>query len=238
MTPGEVAPRYEVKIPAEPFRLSEIETWIRLHPAHWRVAYPPRQVNNIYFDTADCQCLQDNLSGVGERSKLRLRWYGPVLDAVTDPRLELKRREGNVGWKEIYPLDVTLDLAHATWADLSRQLAAAATGRAALLLARFGPPALINAYRRRYYATSDGRVRLTLDTDLRAYGQRLSSRPNLQHPALLEERAIIELKAPADDVSFQALTDALAHFPLRPDRHSKFVHGMLAAPDFNQVFLL
>jgi SPX domain protein involved in polyphosphate accumulation len=238
MRTGQATPRYEIKIPAEPLRLPEIETWIRLHPAHWRVAYPPRQVNNIYFDTADCQCLHDNLSGVGERNKLRLRWYGPVLDTVTAPRLELKRREGNVGWKEIYPLDISLDLSNGTWTDLRRRLEAAASSRAVLLLARFGHSALINAYQRRYYVTPDGRVRLTLDTDLRAYGQHLSNRPNLQHRALLEERVIIELKAPADDVSFQALTDALARFPLRPDRHSKFVHGMLAAPNFDEVYLL
>ncbi|MGD1991573.1 MAG: polyphosphate polymerase domain-containing protein [Anaerolineae bacterium] len=230
-------PRYEVKIPTEPYRLHEIETWLRLHPTHWRVAYPPRQVNNIYFDTTDYRCLHDNLSGVGQRSKLRLRWYGPALDVVTGPRLELKRREGNVGWKEIYPLDITLRLTHTAWADLRRQLRAAATGRPALLLARFGHPALINTYQRRYYVAPDGRVRLTLDTDLRAYSQRFSGRPNLRQRAVTEDRVIIELKAPADDVSFQALTDALARFPLRPDRHSKFVHGMLAAPDFDEVFL-
>jgi SPX domain protein involved in polyphosphate accumulation len=230
-------PRYEVKIPTEPFRLPEIETWIRLHPAHWRVAYPPRQVNNVYFDTADCRCLHDNLSGIGRRSKLRLRWYGPELDVVTTPRLELKRRQGNVGWKEITPLDVTLDLSDTTWTALRRHLRATVTGRPALLLARFGHPALINAYQRRYYVTPDQRVRLTLDTELRAYDQRLSARPNLTRRAVMEKRVVIELKAPADDASFQALTEALAHFPLRPDRHSKFVHGMLTAPDFYEVFL-
>ncbi len=232
------APRYEVKIVCEPHYLPQVRAWVRLHPAQWRVAYPPRQVNNVYFDTADCRCLNDHLGGVGERCKLRLRWYGPVLDTAAGARLELKRRAGAVGWKEVHPLDVVLDLASQLWPALCRSLRDAADGRAGLWLAQFAYPVLINHYQRAYYVTPDGAVRLTLDTGLRAYDQRFSARPNLRRPALIADRVIIELKASPNRQHYQQLTDALAQFPLRPDRHSKYVHGMLAAPDFDEASLV
>ncbi len=231
-------PRYEVKIPCEPHHLPQIQALVRLHPAHWRVAYPPRQINNVYFDTADYQGLNGNLSGVGTRGKLRLRWYGPCLDTITEARLELKYREGAVGGKGIWPLAITLDLAYKSWPEICHSIRETADAPAASWLAQFAYPVLINHYQREYYVTTDHQVRLTVDTRLRAFGQRFSDRPNLRRPAVIADRVIIELKAPTDRASYQRLTKALAYFPLRPDRHSKYVRGMLAAPDFDGVELL
>ena len=45
--------RLEIKFVAETSRYHELEQWIRLHPAGFRKSYPPRRVNNIYFDTQD-----------------------------------------------------------------------------------------------------------------------------------------------------------------------------------------
>jgi hypothetical protein len=230
-------PRYEIKIPCAPHYLPQIRAWVRLHPAQWRVTYPPRQVNNVYFDTADAACLNGNLSGVGGRRKLRLRWYGPTLDTVTGGRLELKCRDGAIGWKEVSPLDATLALKGKRWHEIVRVLRGAADKVAGLWLAHLSIPVLINHYSRAYYATPDESVRLTLDTDLRAYSQRLSACPNLTRPVPLDERVVVELKAAPDDVSFRQLAAALARFPARPGRHSKYVQGMLAGADLDGVFL-
>ena len=118
MTP----PRYEVKIPLPAHWLADVETWVRLHPAQWRVTYPPRQVNNIYFDTARYDGLNANLSGAGEREKLRLRWYGLDTTLVVGGNLERKRKQGMAGWKEIVPVEGEFDLAGTTWRALTRDL--------------------------------------------------------------------------------------------------------------------
>jgi hypothetical protein len=230
-------PRYEVKIPCDSHCLPQVQAWVRLHPAHWRVAYPPRQVNNIYFDTADCQGLNDNLGGTGTRGKLRLRWYGPCLDTVAGANLELKYKEGTVGWKGVRPIHVTLNLTHQSWPEACRSIRQAADARAGLWLTQFAHPVLINHYQRAYYVTADQTVRLTIDTEPCAYGQRFSNWPNLRRPAVIADHVVIELKAPADRLSYQRLAEALDRFPLRPDRHSKYVQGMLAAPDFDGVDL-
>jgi hypothetical protein len=169
---------------------------------------------------------------------LRLRWYGPRLDVVSDARLELKHRQGAVSRKIIWPLDLALDLARTTWPTVCQTLRQSVPAEAGLWLAQLTHPVLVNHYQRAYYATPDQTVRLTIDTRLCAYGQRFSNHPNLNRPAPIAERIVIELKAAADPASCDQLAEALNHFPLRPDRHSKYVTGMLAAPDFDGVDLL
>lgn len=220
------ASRYEVKIPLPAHFLSSVLTWVRLHPAHWRVAYPPRQVNNVYFDTATFTGLNANVDGVGERAKLRLRWYGDEMPRITDAHLELKRKQGMAGWKESAVVEGDFDLAALAWPAFLAALHRATAPEARRWLDRFTQPVLINTYHRAYYATPDGALRLTVDTDLRAYDQRPSSRPNLRRLAPTEARLIIELKAPIPDVA--RLSDALTHFPAPVDRFSKYVQGMLA----------
>ena len=237
--------RYEIKLPCDPPYFDEIESWVRLHPAQWRVAYPPREINNIYFDSADYQGLDANLGGIAERAKLRLRWYGPDKTAVAPypdpaaagvwhrPQLELKCKDGMAGWKEINRLDrdFRLDLTRVTWPEARRALRAALASQARLWLITYTFPALINRYRRAYYVTPDEVVRLTIDTALQAYDQRFSARPNLTRPAPIDAQAVIELKAATTPEGARRLSRALADFPVRAYRFSKYVQGMLAAID-------
>ncbi len=227
--------RYEFKIPCDPARLPEVEAWVRLHPAHWRVSYPPRQVNNVYFDTPDMRDLNANLSGAGRREKLRLRWYGPALAQISGAQLELKGKDGRVGWKEIAPFESSLALAEQPWPEFLAALRAGLAPRARIWLDRRAGPALINSYRRAYYETPDGVLRLTLDTHLRAYDQRSSLLPNLERRALVQEQMVIEVKGPVDPDAGRRLSQVLAAFPLRLSRFSKYLHGMLAASDFEGV---
>ncbi|NLE44470.1 MAG: VTC domain-containing protein [Chloroflexi bacterium] len=232
------APRYEVKMPCPLHYLHGVSAWVRLDSAHWYAPYPQRQINNIYFDTPDCQNLNENLAGSSDRSKLRLRWYGSSLNTISRARLELKYREGAVIWKAIWPLDVTADLSGLSWSAVCRLLREAADVDARLLLNQPVFPALINSYRRRYYVTRDRTVRLTIDTDIKAYYQRSTNRPNLRRPVYVADHAVVELKAATDNLSYERLAEVIGRFPLRPDRHSKYAQGMLAAPDFEGVELL
>jgi len=229
--------RYEIKLRCEPHRCDELRAWVRLHPAHWRVTYPARQVNNAYFDTYDYASLSDNLAGAGTRRKLRLRWYGPALETVAGVHLELKCKAGMVGWKEICSLDsLSLDLRQHSWSDLRRAVLEASDARAKLWLGQYPYPVLINHYQRDYYATADQTLRLTIDTQLHVYDQRFTARPNLHHLLPITDRVIVELKA--DREHCPRLADVLARFPIRADRFSKYVQGMLAAPDFDRAGLL
>jgi len=225
-------PRYEVKIPLPAARLPEIQAWIRVHPAHWRVAYPERQVNNIYFDSPDYAGLNANLSGIAERAKLRLRWYGTMLSHVEGAHLELKRKHGMVGWKEAVALEVSVELTSLTWGAFCALLRSSLEPVARRWLDSFPVPVLLNHYQRAYYVTLDRRVRLTVDTALRAYTQGLRGRPNLDRPVSMpvEEWVVVEIKALNRPADFQRLVEVLTDSPVRIQRFSKYVHGMLAFP--------
>lgn len=226
------APRTEVKIPVPMALLSDVRAWIQMHPMHWRQPFPPRQINNIYLDSPTSWGVNANLSGVGDRAKLRLRWYGECVCCIGAARLELKRRLGTAGWKEIYSFDAALDLRRDTWTEIVFKMEHSVPEYVAALLLRYPMPVLINAYQREYYATPDEMLRLTVDYRLRAYGQRSSCVPNLSRAVVLPDEAVIELKAPCDPAARRRLDAALSYFPLSVDRFSKYVQGVLATSDF------
>lgn len=232
------SPRYEIKITLSPGRYAEFGAWVRLHTAQWRVAYPPRQINNIYFDTATYEGLSGNVSGLADRDKLRLRWYGTDRVHIEEANMEVKRKRGMAGWKEIYPVTWkrqrpwSVDLGEVTWPAFCRMLHEAVHPRGQMWLDHFAYPVIINHYQRSYYVTPDGVVRLTIDTDLNAYDQRISLCPNLTRPSRMEDTVIVELKAERAD--YVRLSDALSYFPVEVDRFSKYVQGTTAAPDFRR----
>jgi len=238
VTPIRQPIRYEFKFPCAPTLLPNLTAWVRLHPLHWRATYPPRQVNNVYFDTADYRSLNDNLSGIGARRKLRIRWYGPNPGRIVQGHFEIKCKKGLVGWKIMRPLNLDLDLQTETWSDLVHRLRQQASVSALHWLDEFPEPTLINHYWRAYYETTNGDLRLTLDTELRAYVQRSQARPNVQRPAPLDAHVIIELKSPVDDEAYRQLIAVLQSLPLRTDRYSKYVQGVLQAPEFDKVTVL
>ena len=38
--------------------------------------YPDREISSIYLDTFNYDLARDNINGVNERRKIRIRWYG------------------------------------------------------------------------------------------------------------------------------------------------------------------
>ena len=60
--------------------------------------YPDRSISSIYIDTLDFNYAKDNINGVNERKKLRIRWYNSDLDNVY---FEKKNKRNFFVWKDI-----------------------------------------------------------------------------------------------------------------------------------------
>ena len=58
----------------------------------FRFQYPSRKVNSIYFDTSDYISIRQNLDGVSNKKKIRIRWYGNQ-NIITKPVIEIKRKK-------------------------------------------------------------------------------------------------------------------------------------------------
>ena len=65
--------------------------------------FTERRVNNIYLDSMTFANLKDNLNGVQNRIKHRIRWYGEDI-TIRNPILEYKIKRGELGYKEYYSL--------------------------------------------------------------------------------------------------------------------------------------
>ena len=216
--------RYEIKSTCDDIYLPDVRAWVNLHPSAFIEAYPPRQVNSLYFDTREIDCLIDNLIGTGQRKKLRLRWYGDDYTAVQGT-LELKCRSNQLGWKEHYPLPFTYDLTATSWDTLLERMREQVDGLFSIWLSYLSQPVLINSYMREYYETMDHQVRVTIDYSQVAYEQIAHLTPNLAIKAPLPGQIVVEVKA--DAALHRRVSNVLSSFPLQVGRNSKYVNGVL-----------
>jgi len=216
--------RYETKFSVLDLNRNEIENIIKSHPAIFHEIYFTRNVNNIYFDTYDFSNFIDNIEGVRDRKKIRIRWYGDLIGECNNPILEIKYKQGLLGWKERHNLsDFTLDLEnHFNFKGVFDKLANNKSFDLNKLDLEFYNPTLLNRYERTYYLSSDKKYRLTLDNKMEFY----SINPIREHFKIFsdEEKTVVELKYNhqyADGA--RIITE---HFPFRLTKNSKYVIGV------------
>jgi hypothetical protein len=218
------AARFEIKF-VGPDRLHDVvEWWIRVHPAGFVEPYPQRRVSNLYFDTYAYGAYEQNLMGSSVRQKLRLRWYGES-HQPEQASLEVKLRRNRLGWKLSHPVKA-LPLEGVRWSEVRRKLRAQLPDPPRLWIDANPFPILINRYERRYFLSSDRRVRLTLDWDQRTFDQRGSTLPNLCRPAPVPRVVVVELKFDPEDR--RRVVEIVQGLPLRVSRYSKYIVGVQA----------
>jgi hypothetical protein len=212
--------RYERKFVPERLGIPEVEALIRLHPAGFREIHHARWVNNIYFDTPSFDHYEANVRGVARRVKCRIRWYGELLGPVGRPTLELKRKQGIVGSKQGYPLQPFEQAEGFDARALLEKSDLPAALRPELAALR---PILTNRYLRRYFLSSDGGYRVTLDSELGFWpiGPAAGSFRGLSTG---DARVILELKF---GIGGEAGGARIAsQLPFRVTRSSKYVIGI------------
>lgn len=213
--------RYERKFITAYKNRFQVEQNLKLHPALFTEIFQSRKVNNIYFDTACMSFYTDNLTGNPRREKYRLRWYGNNNGRIESPVLEIKKKDGFLGTKISFPLDVHLDL-QAGICNLHGQLIRSAipqnlAGRISGLR-----PVLYNAYIRRYFLSYDRKFRVTVDDSLQ-FGN-VSQAGCLDGHRVRKEGVVIEVKY---DQKFDSEAREITSFlPYRYTKFSKYEEGI------------
>ena len=213
--------RYEIKMLFEKERLDEARSWLLAHSDAFYEIYAARQVNNVYFDTFARDLLQQHIDGIAERAKVRFRWYGEGWQA-RGGQMEIKRKNGQLGNKHIVPVHNEIDFTY-SWQDAMLALKVDLPDNFRNLLDGM-TPTLINRYRREYYVSMDGVLRVTLDYNLRAFSQTFGLTPNIDFAQPQRDNLVIEMKADRDEN--RRIADALAQFPLYTTQNSKYLNGM------------
>jgi len=215
--------RFEVKIPIPLSRLNHVLNWLNLHPLLFRKRYPDRSVNSLYLDSANLDVYEENLSGICNRKKIRIRWYDELFNSK-DSKLEFKYREAGKGYKVTFPVNLDITQNTTSWYHHLFSCQQTLSQHAKNLWGNNQYPVLICRYQREYFESMCGSIRATFDRNIEVFDQRYQGKPNLHTARSLGEYVLLELKT---DESFEKELAALvATCPLRPSRHSKYVNGI------------
>lgn len=224
--------RYERKFTVPDEQGISVVEQIILHNSYlFREVFHERQVNNIYFDTPGYSDYFDNVLGVWDRRKIRIRWYGDTFGVIEKPVLEIKIKKGLVGDKWSYklnPFTLNNDFTSAMIQDIFKQ---SELPKPILESCKMVSPTLQNSYSRRYYLSADNRFRVTLDFKL--IYRRIAGRfNNFNFTPKRDPNKIVELKyALNNDVDANAIS---TQFPFRLNKNSKYVNGINTIKHFPQ----
>ncbi|MFC1991168.1 VTC domain-containing protein [Chloroflexota bacterium] len=221
LTPVEY--RYERKFLISQLTRHELESIVRLHPAVFSEIFYQRTVNNIYFDSVSISGYQDNLNGLYQRMKIRIRWYDELFGFINEPVLELKIKQGLLGGKLRFPLapfffdhNYSLQLQQKVFTESNLPEILKEHLKSVKLT-------LLNHYQRKYFQSVDGKFRITLDFKVQSY--RVYPFLNSFAENLTDStNNILELKY-SDKYEEEAgfITN---NFPVRMTKSSKYVNGI------------
>jgi SPX domain protein involved in polyphosphate accumulation len=212
--------RYERKYKIESISAAIVRQVVINHPASFRKIFPDRKVNNIYFDNSALSAYFDNVEGVSERQKFRVRWYGDDIFKIEKPKLEIKIKSNQLGYKKSFPAN-EFQLNDLT--KLTREVSSKSQSF------NLFQPTLINSYLRSYYGTTDGKYRITIDRQLQYFS--LLNAIKFTRYQIEDQAVVLELKYDEtldDDAAF-----VLQYIPFRFSKSSKYVTGLnLLVGDF------
>ena len=210
--------RYEIKFVLDNSRLADAMQWLYKSTTANK-SYDNRMVNSLYFDDVDSSSVRDNLAGIDQRNKLRLRWYGNQKNSL--PIFEVKTKNGRLGYKTAYPIksiknnimDLNIDkIVSKCIKDLAIH---------DIILDKHIVPTLQVNYEREYYETHDS-IRITIDQDIQFSDTQLHS--------TLDENNSFPYPFKVMEIKFKpsmkkTVAKLIQPLHITPKRHSKYLIG-------------
>ena len=170
--------------------------------------YEPREISTIYLDTKNLDYLYDNLAGINNRIKSRLRFYSNINNKVI---YEEKIKKNELGSKT----KITLNLNGNKKLGFKSTLNTLKKTNFYLNSKSFLNETLFVKYKRQYFSDIFGNF-ITIDSEIRfsdvTYFRKLIS----------YNKSLIEYKI--DETNYK--NNMFYNFPQKYTRHSKYVVGM------------
>ena len=156
--------RYEIKYIFNNDQLSIFMKWM-FSQSNFNKKHPNRLVNSIYFDDAFNTSANDNLAGISQREKYRLRWYNVEVNKLSN--FEIKRKVNKLNSK-IY---LKLENKYKNLSDLTNSEIAYIFQKTIFEYDPqynfdFFPKLQVQYFRSYYYLNNDKDNRLTYDTNV------------------------------------------------------------------------
>ncbi len=187
----------------------------------FRYQYPSRNVNSIYFDTSNYTSIRQNLDGVSDKRKIRIRWYGKS-DNITNPVVEIKSKKGFETKKTGVQIKELENIKINELVKIKEQL------NRKLRLKKIINPVLSTHYKREYFISSNSKIRATIDYDLKSIF--LNNFSQIDIVKNFKNVCILELKYSTSLDKY--VREKLKDITLRLSKNSKFVNSALERPKF------
>ena len=184
--------------------------------------FPDRQVNSIYFDDQHHSSIVQNIDGISDKKKYRLRWYGNFKN-IKDPVFEVKKKNGFEVSKDNFSLPKLNNLNLFKNDDIDF-LASFINDNFNFTNKLF--PILTTHYLRSYFISSNKLVRATIDRNLKS----LILYQNKNSDIIKEFNDIIlELKYDLNLDNY--VRQNLGSTSVRLSKNSKFINSATVTPD-------
>ena len=211
--------RYEIKFVLDNARLADVMQWLYNNTSANK-SYDNRMVNSIYFDDVDFSSVRDNLAGIAQRNKLRLRWYGNQKNSL--PIFEVKTKNGRLGNKTTYPINSIKNNIMKLNIDQITSKCIKDLAMHDIIFDKHIVPTLQVNYDREYYETHDN-IRITIDQDIKFLDTQLH--------AILNENNSFSYPFQVMEIKFEpSMKDKVAKLikslHITPKRHSKYLIGL------------
>ncbi len=211
--------RYERKFVIPEHMQNNLHGIINTNKFLLKKIYKERIVNSIYYDFSDMKLARENIDGLSNRKKVRIRYYGNIID-FKDPNLEIKIKTGSTGKKKIFSLEniffkniFTEMITHISNQEISPYI---------ISLLKHIEPKVFVSYKRLYFLSNCKKYRLTYDSDIR-YLKIISpdSFKIKRNSMIKDSNNILEIKYPIDYDQNSYKISKL--FPFRVSRNSKYI---------------
>ena len=184
--------------------------------------FSDRQVNSIYFDDENHTSIIQNIDGISEKKKYRLRWYGDF-KIITNPTFEIKSKKGFEVSKKNFDLPKMSNLNLFDYNDIEK-IELLINGNFNFKNKLF--PILTTHYLRSYFISSNKLVRSTVDRNLKSL--LLYKNRNLN---IVKEYEDIILEFKYDLNLDEYVRSNLGNISSRLSKNSKFINAATITPD-------
>ena len=211
--------RYEIKFVLDESSYSDALQWLYVCTSAVN-RYPDRYINTIYLDNPDYESVRDNLAGISDRLKIRIRWY----DGDTVVKLEKKIRKGRLVRKETTPLDLGEDFSSELSPLVLRNRINNMLYNKTELNDDYYTSILGVRYLRKYFEDQVG-FRVTFDEKIQFCDLYDEIEPyNLSNELVNYQPKVMEIKF--DPFIKDYVTNLVMKLNMTPKRHSKYLAGM------------
>ena len=215
--------RYELKYSFNTSQIYKIEKWL-FSIKDLKKIYQPRKVNSIYYDDNEFSSAQNNIDGISEREKYRLRWYD---QNIKDNFYEIKIKKNKLSKKIIHNSKKNIDFNNIKNLFSNKNLDLRNENFVDYLIDKKIEPKIKVSYDRAYYAV--GKSRITIDTNLK-----FSLFNMLKFDKVFSDnRVILEIKF--DEKNYDEGLQLVNNCFTSPVRFSKYVRGLSACGIANYI---